>query len=156
MGRGPDIAGPPSVQSRHRADKCLRIGVLRVADDIARKSKFDDSPPQHDDDAIAQIVYDADIVGDERKGCALGLAQFGYEFQDLGLDRHIERRHGLIGYDQPWGRSKRAGNGDALALAAREFVRISVNLGTLQLDDAEQTLDFGAHRGAVVPAGRAQ
>ena len=47
-----------------------------------------------------------------------------HELQDLSLDRHVERRGGLIGQDQ--GRIARQGHGDhqALAHAAAELVRI--------------------------------
>ena len=47
------------------------------------------------------------------------------QVDDLRLDRHVERRDRLVGDQQLRRQRERAGDGDALALAAGEFVRIA-------------------------------
>ena len=78
----------------------------------------------HDIDAIGEAPHDAKVVGDEDDRHAELALQFGQEHQDLRLDGYVERRRRLVG-DQDVGI---VGQGhrdhDALALAARHFVRI--------------------------------
>src|SRR5262249_11175732 len=45
------------------------------------------------------------------------------EVDDLRLDRHVEGRHRLVAYDQLRPQRERAGDADALPLAAGELVR---------------------------------
>jgi hypothetical protein len=49
-----------------------------------------------------------------------------------GLHRHVERAHGLVRHDEARARDEGARNGDALALAAREFVRVLAEVGGAQ------------------------
>ena len=48
------------------------------------------------------------------------------QVDDLRLDRDVERRHRLVADDQVGFRSQRAGDADALALAAGELVRPAI------------------------------
>ncbi len=51
--------------------------------------------------------------------------QFRQQIDDLCLQRHVQRRDRLIGHDQRRLQRQRAGDADALALAAGELVRIA-------------------------------
>ena len=53
------------------------------------------------------------------------MAQLVEQDQDLRLDADVERRHRLVGEDEVRAERERAGDADALALAARELVRIA-------------------------------
>ena len=65
------------------------------------------------------------IVADEQEGEAeIGL-QLHQQIEHLRLHRHVERGHRFVGHDQLGLRRQGAGDGDALALAARQFVRIA-------------------------------
>ena len=46
------------------------------------------------------------------------------QVQDLRLHGDVERRHGLVGDEQPWLEDERASDADALLLAARELARV--------------------------------
>ena len=52
------------------------------------------------------------------------LCRLAHQVEDLRLDRDVERRDGLVGDDQLRIERERAGEADALALPARELVRI--------------------------------
>ena len=54
------------------------------------------------------------------------VAQVGHQVEHLRLHRDVERAHRLVGDDQLGPRDQRAGDGDALSLAAGEFVRVLV------------------------------
>ena len=69
---------------------------------------------------------DAQVVGHEDQRHAQRLLEAHDEAKDLGLDRHVERRGGLVGDEQA--RLAREGDGEhhALALAAGELMRVGV------------------------------
>ena len=86
------------------------------------------------------------IVGDEQVGEAELLLQVLQQVDHLRLDRHVERRHRLVADDQLGLDGERAGDADALALAAGEFVREAVHVVGLQADRLEQLHDAVFHR----------
>ena len=59
----------------------------------------------------------------------------------LRLDRHVERGDRLVGDEQLGLQGQRAGDADALALAAGELVRVAVVVLGVEADDLEQLLD---------------
>ena len=63
--------------------------------------------------------------------------QLREQVQDLGLDRDVERRDGLVGDDELRRRDERPGDPDPLALAARELVWVAVVVLRVQADDLE-------------------
>ena len=87
-------------------------------------------PEVHDRDAIADVLDDAHVVGDEDVGePQLGLERLE-QVEHLRLDRDIERRHRLVAHDQLRLEDQRPGDADPLALAAGELVRDSAGRGT--------------------------
>jgi len=56
------------------------------------------------------------------------------------LDRHVERAHRLVRHDQLGPQRQRAGDPDALPLAAGELVRIAVVVLGVEADELEQFL----------------
>ena len=53
---------------------------------------------------------------------------------DLGLDRHIERTGRFVEDDQPGFEHKGAGDGDALALAARKLMGVALRRIRVEAD----------------------
>ena len=82
-----------------------------------------------------------EVVGDEQIGEPELVLQVHQQVDDLRLDRHVERRHRLVADDQFGIERQRAGDADALALAAGEFVRIGVHGLGPQPDALEQSGD---------------
>jgi hypothetical protein len=77
----------------------------------------------HHRHAVGKAAHQVQVVRDQQHGHA-GLAlQIAQQIQDLRAQRHVQRRGGLVGQQQPG--LARQGHGDhgALALAAAELVR---------------------------------
>ena len=75
---------------------------------------------------IGDVAHDREVVGDEQIGELELLLQLGQQVQHLGADRHVERRHRLVQDEDLGAQHQGTRNGDALALAAREHVRVAV------------------------------
>ena len=80
-------------------------------------------------------------MGDEEVGQAELLLQVFQQVDDLRLNRHVERRDRLVGDDEVRVRRERAGDADALALAAGELVRVAVGEVRVETDRLQQLLD---------------
>ena len=83
-------------------------------------------------DLVAQVVDHRQVVADEQIAHAELLLQVLHEVEHLGLHRHIERAHRLVGHDELGPGDEGARDGDALALAAGELVRVLVQVGAAQ------------------------
>src|SRR5262245_770820 len=70
--------------------------------------------------------------------------QLYQEVEDLRLDRHVERADRLVAHDQRRAERQRAGDTDALALAAGELVRVAPDHVRLESHLGEQALDSSA------------
>src|SRR5207245_174761 len=75
--------------------------------------------------AVRHVLDDRQIMADEEQCEAELPLQILQQVDDLRLDGDVERRDRLVADDQLGLRRKRPGNADALALAARNFVRSS-------------------------------
>jgi hypothetical protein len=101
--------------------------VLGRGEDRVLVGVLDDPPGVHHGDVVGDLGDHAEIVGDHHdRGVELG-AQPLDEVEDLGLDRHVERRRRLVGDDQLGVVDERHGDHHALAHAARELVRVGVH-----------------------------
>ena len=97
------------------------------------------------------MLHHRQVVADEDVGEPEALLQVLQQVEDLAADRDVERRHGLVADDQLGLHRQRAGDGDALALAAGELVRIALRVLAPQADDAQQLGDaLAAARGRQV------
>ena len=91
----------------------------------------------------------AHVVGDEQVGQPELALELLEQVQDLGLDRHVEGRDRLVADDQVGLEDERAGDADALALAAGELVRVAARVLRLQTDEVHHPRDL------LPPLGRA-
>ena len=116
---------------------------------------FDELAVLHHRDLVRQVLDDAEVVRDEEIGDAELLLQLLQQVEDLRLHRDVERRGRLVADDQPRLDRQRARDGDALALAAGELVRIARQRVAPQADLLEQRGDaLGALGGRDVGAQR--
>ena len=104
----------------------------------------------HDGDAVADAFDDAHVVADEEIGQTQLLLQFHQQVDHLRLDGNVEGRDGFIGNDQLGREAEGAGNAEPLALAAREFVWIAVQMLVLEADAADQFHGAVAQRATLV------
>ncbi|MCY1302372.1 hypothetical protein D9M70_520230 [compost metagenome] len=84
-------------------------------------------------------------MADEQQGDLHFALQVHQEIDDLRLDRHVERGDGLVGDDETRVERERAGDTDALALAAGKRMRIALEVLGRKLDLSQKLGGTGAH-----------
>src|ERR1019366_7271357 len=109
-----------------------------------RRPLFLDAAALHHDDVVGEVLDDADVVRDEEKRQAEIALQLGQEVEDLRLDRYVECRRRLVADDESWLHRQGARDGDALALAAGEFVRIALERVAAHADLLDELLESRA------------
>jgi hypothetical protein len=72
---------------------------------------------------VRQLRDHGQVVRDEEIRQAEFALELSQQVQNLSLDGDVERRHRLVEQDQVGFERERAGDGDALALAARQLGR---------------------------------
>src|SRR5439155_4361570 len=103
-----------------------RVRMLRRVVELVAIGELDGVTEIHDHHAVGDVADDVQVVRDEDVGeCKLAL-QVLEQVEDLRLHRDVERGDGLVAHDQLRVDGERAGDADALALAARELVREAV------------------------------
>ena len=95
---------------------------------------LDDLAEIHDGDAVADVLDDREVVGDEQVGQAELALQVAQQVDHLRLHRDVEGGDRLVADDQARVQRQRAGDADPLALAAGEFVRVAVERVLPQAD----------------------
>ena len=65
------------------------------------------------------------------------MLQIGQQVEYLCLDGDVKRRHGLVSHHHRWIEHERASNGNALALATRKHVRVTVVVFRSQADQCQ-------------------
>jgi hypothetical protein len=108
------------------------------------------------DDLIADMLDHGQVMADEQIGQAQLALQVLHEIEHLGLHRDIERTDRLVGHDQAGAGYQSAGNGDALALAAGELVRIFVGVLRAQTDLVKHAQHLLAPAGRLSFSSRSQ
>ena len=74
-----------------------RVRMPRIVEDRVDVADLDDTARVHDDDAIGELSDKAEVVRDEDdRGLRVLLGGLDH-LDDLGLDRHVERRRRLVG-----------------------------------------------------------
>jgi hypothetical protein len=124
--------------------------------------RLEDLPPaallhhlaeEHHQHPVAHMLDHAQVVADHDVGEAELFLQIEQQVDDLGADRDVEGGDRLIEHNDLRFEDQRAGDTDALALAAGEFVRVAPRLFGRQADilqhGLDTTLDFRRRGDAV-------
>ncbi len=98
----------------------------------------------HDRDPVGDVPDHRQVVRDEQVGQAELLLQVLQQVDDAGLDRHVQRRHRLVEDQHLRPQRERAGDADALPLAAGELVRVPVAVLRVEPDRSQQLPDLPA------------
>jgi hypothetical protein len=114
--------------------------VLRPGEQGRGLGELDDAAEIHDGDTGGDVLDDRKIVADEHVGELELAAQVHEQVEDLRLNRDVEGGGWLVADHDLGPHHKGAGDGNALALAARQFARIAVG-ETGRQPDALQHLD---------------
>lgn len=125
--------------------------MLRSAQHRRRLPHLDQASPAHDRDPVRDLRHHGEVVRDEHVGQAELSLEVGQQVEDGRLDGDVEGAGGFVEHEQPGAEREGAGDGDALALAARELVRVTVLDRGVQADGFEEF----AHPFPVAGAGAA-
>ena len=142
LGTVPEIASSRcflrgAVDARDRADQALRVGVARIAEQLADRRLLDHLAGIHHRHPLAGLGDHAHGMGDQHDRHAEAFLHVLHQLEDLRLDGDVERRRRLVG-DQELGLAgQRHGDHHALAHAAGELVRIVVH-AALRVGDVDQ------------------
>jgi hypothetical protein len=88
------------------------------------------------------VLDDREVVGDEEVRQVELLLEVLEEVDHLRLDRDVERGHRLVADDQLRADGERAGDADALALAAGELVGVAAHVIRVETDCLQQMGDL--------------
>jgi hypothetical protein len=98
------------------------------------------APPQHDR-VVGELPDHREVVGDQQVGDAGGVADVGEQVEDLGLDRDVKGRHGLIQDQHPGLGGQRTRDRYPLPLAAGKRPRQRAGLPCVKTGQPGQLRD---------------
>src|SRR5215472_19260796 len=113
------------VEARDLREERLGVGVIGSSEQRFGRGALDDAAQVHDQDPVGDVLDHAEVVADEEIGQAELLAERDEEVDDLRLDRDVERGDRLVADHKLRLDRERTGDAEALALPARELVRIA-------------------------------
>ncbi len=126
---------------RHGRQQRLRVRMVRLTVERLPVRNLDHLAQVHNGNTIGDVLHDREVVSNEEICGTELVLKFLKQVQDLCLDGNIQSGNRLVADNQLGLQRKCAGNADALALAARELVRIAVDVLGVQTDDVEQLAD---------------
>ena len=75
-------------------------GCVGLREERLRVAHLDDPAQVHHRHAAADVLHQPQVVRDEEVGQLQPRLQIEQQPDDLRLNRHVERRHGLVGDDR--------------------------------------------------------
>lgn len=109
---------PAGIGGRDSREQGPRIGVQGIGEQAFGRARFHDLAEVQDGDVVADVLDHPEIVGDEQVAEAELVLQPAQEVEDLCLYRDVEGGDGLVAAEEFRAAGERAGDGDALTLAA--------------------------------------
>ena len=114
--------------ARDGREQRLCVGVAGTPVEAVGRPVFHQLADVHHRHPIAEVVHDRQVVGDEQEGESQLALQVAQQANDLRLHRNVERGNRLVAHHELRLQAQRPGDADALPLAARELVRIAVQV----------------------------
>ena len=111
---------------RQRRQQCLGIGMTGVFKNLVAGADLHALAQICHHDIGADVLHHTEVVGHKHIRQPHFILQIHQQVQDLGLDRHIQRRHRLIAHDKLRVYRQRSGHADALAPSAVQFVGVGI------------------------------
>ena len=116
------------IDARRAGQQRARVRVARRAEQRRLRRLLDHLAEVHHQHLVGDQLDHGEVVRDENVGDPGLVLQVHQQVQHLRLDRHVERRHGLVEHHDLGLQHQRAGNRHALPLAARKHVRIALGV----------------------------
>ena len=93
-------AGGVATEFRHGIHQCLSVRMERPGQQFGRRSQLNDLARVHHRDTVGNVADDAQIVRNQEHAHAQLPFEVAEQFEDLRLDRHVQRRRRLVGHQQ--------------------------------------------------------
>jgi len=135
-----------------RREQCFGVGMPRRHEQLPRRRHLDDMAQIHDRDVVGDMANNCQVMRDEQHRQAKLLLQLLKQVDNLRLHGDIERGHRFVGDDELRLNREGAGDTDALALSAGEFMRKPIDMRRRQADHLHEF----AHAPAAFLPGAAQ
>ena len=139
------------LQRRDRGQQLAGVVLARPVEHLVARALLDDGAVAHDHHAIGHLLHHAQVVADEQAGKAVPRLQVGEQVQHLRPHRHVQRRHRFVRDHEGRPPHHRPRDRHALALAARQLVRIAAGVFRAQADLGQHLV----HAPALVLGGQA-
>ena len=127
---------PVAAERGQAVEEAARVGMARVAEDLADRSLLDELAGVHDAHPVADADDGAQVVADEQDGRVVAPAQRADQVEHGRLHGDVEPGGRLVQDEERRLGDQRHRDHDALLLAARELVRVPAEhaLGIRQVD----------------------
>src|ERR1700730_3668421 len=132
------LASHRGIGNGYRGEERLGVGVRRISVQLLARRNLDDLPEIHHGYARRYVFDNRQVMRNEQICEHELLLERLEQADDLGLDRNVESRNRLIADDELRTHSERPGYAYALALATREFVRVTPQMLGRQTRGLEQ------------------
>ena len=142
------------VQIGRRRHQLARDRVGGAAEHLGGGAALHDAALVHHRHVVRDGAHHGEVVADEQERHAQILAQQREQLQHARAHRHVERADRLVGDDQGGPGDDGARDGEALALASGELVRVAPRVVGGEIDPA-QRLGHAAPRARRQAGGRA-
>ena len=139
------------LRPRSAPTKSAMKSLRRAGEDLVGRAVLDELAVLEDGDPVAHLDGLVDVVRDEDDRLAdLGVQAQEVVLQAVARDR-VDRAERLVHEHDRLAGGHRAGDADALALAAGELARVALGVALLEADELEQLADARADA-LLVPA----
>ena len=132
------------MDGRGGRQQCLGVGVQRPGVDLFLGAHFYRAAQVHHQYRVSHMPHHRQVVRDKHVGSVELLLQVHKQVEHLRLDRYVQRRGRFIRHQHFGLQHHGPGQGDTLALAAREHMRVALVMLGAQADLFHHGLDFFA------------
>lgn len=127
-----------------RREQGFGVGVVRRVYDFVAQSVFAYASEVHDENVVADVVDDIEVMGNEQVRCVGLLLQFSKQIQYRGLDGYVERRGRLVAYDEAGRGDECPRDGYALFFSPAQTGRGAAEIFFAQIDFLEEVDHHGS------------
>ncbi|CDN44922.1 hypothetical protein BN871_FY_00260 [Paenibacillus sp. P22] len=142
--------GDVGIRRRHRGQQRLQVGMPRPAQHVVHAAELHDAAEVHDRHAapFGDVAGRREVMGDVDDGDVQLAVQFRHQVEDRDAQADVDHGDGLVGDDDLRIQRDGSGHEDALALTARQLMRILVEKAVRrrQADRLQQLDDAGSGR----------
>ena len=138
LGSGPQA---PPLDRRNRGEQRVRVRMLGALEERVTRADLDHLAVVHHRNRVRHVAHHGEVVCHEEVREPELLLELAQEVEDLGLDRHVDGRYGLVENNELGPEREGARDADALALAARELSRLGARVLGPEPDELEELSD---------------